>query len=82
MKFSLAVAAAVAGLVSAAGNATAVVTQIGDGQIQAPPSTAAQANGAAALGVSAAAAGVVVNNAEIRSTSSRFLGYHPHTSAM
>ncbi|KAG5354361.1 hypothetical protein CJU90_4174 [Yarrowia sp. C11] len=61
MKFSLAIAAAVAGLVSAAGNATAVVTQIGDGQIQAPPATAPpQANGAVALGVSAAAAGAVV----------------------
>lgn len=60
MKFSLAIAAAVVGLVSAAGNATAVVTQIGDGQIQAPPATApALANGAGALGVSAAVAGVV-----------------------
>ncbi|AOW07356.1 hypothetical protein B0I72DRAFT_137497 [Yarrowia lipolytica] len=41
-------------------NNGAVVSQIGDGQIQAPPSAAPeQANGAAALGVSAAAAGVV-----------------------
>lgn len=59
MQFSIVLLAAAAGLVSA-GNATAVVTQIGDGQIQAPPATApAQANGAAALGVSAAAAGIV-----------------------
>lgn len=49
-------AAAAAPKTTAAG----VVTQIGDGQIQAPPKTQpAQANGAAALGVSAAA-GVVV----------------------
>lgn len=60
MQYSIVLLAAAAGLVSAAGNATAVVTQIGDGQIQAPPSTAAQANGATALGVSAAAAGAVV----------------------
>ncbi|KAG5366143.1 Cell wall protein [Yarrowia sp. B02] len=43
-------------------NSGAVVTQIGDGQIQAPPSAPPaapeQANGAAALGVSAAAFGV------------------------
>ncbi|KAG5366375.1 hypothetical protein CJU89_0799 [Yarrowia sp. B02] len=39
--------------------ANAVVSQIGDGQIQAPTTTPAQANGAAALGVSAAAAAVV-----------------------
>ncbi|KAG5359658.1 hypothetical protein CJU90_5494 [Yarrowia sp. C11] len=44
----------------APGNNGAVVSQIGDGQIQAPPSSApvAQANGAAAFGVSVAAAGV------------------------
>lgn len=59
MQFSIFLLAAAAGLVSA-GNATAVVTQIGDGQIQAPPATApVQANGAGALGASAAAAGVV-----------------------
>ncbi|KAG5357221.1 hypothetical protein CJU90_6046 [Yarrowia sp. C11] len=44
------------------GNAGAVVTQIGDGQIQAPPSpapsTPEQANGAVAFGVSAGALGV------------------------
>lgn len=62
MQYSIVILAAAVGLVSAA-NATAVVTQIGDGQIQAPPSAPvappAQANGAAALGVSAAAAGIV-----------------------
>ncbi|KAG5358488.1 hypothetical protein CJU89_5077 [Yarrowia sp. B02] len=60
MQFSIVLLAAAAGFVAAADNATAVVTQIGDGQIQAPPSAPpAQANGAASLGVSAAAAGVV-----------------------
>lgn len=60
MQYSIVLLAAAVGLVSAAGNATGIVTQIGDGQIQAPPSAPpAQANGAAALGVSAAAAGVV-----------------------
>ncbi|KAG5355542.1 hypothetical protein CJU90_6623 [Yarrowia sp. C11] len=60
MQFSIVLLAAAAGLVSA-GNGTAIVTQIGDGQIQAPPSAPpAQANGATALGVSAAAAGVAV----------------------
>ncbi|KAG5357545.1 hypothetical protein CJU90_6385 [Yarrowia sp. C11] len=38
----------------------AIVTQIGDGQIQAPKSVPVQANGATALGVSAAAGAIVV----------------------
>jgi hypothetical protein len=47
---------------TAGGNTGAVVTQIGDGQIQAPPSAPPaapeQANGAVSVGVSAAALGV------------------------
>lgn len=53
--------AVVAPASSSAGNAGAVVSQIGDGQIQAPPSAPPapeQANGAVSFGVSAAALGV------------------------